>query len=140
MKNPSNNSIDANLRQIVYLFAIRNGGVKEWEFLRNKLREEKNDLEKEKMNTALKLTKDENLLNQYLNETLVISLRFEGLPHVYRTITSPERKMAFQLLDSSVFENDYGFLKGETPMKFLLERDAMWARENFSDWLNRQIE
>ena len=53
MKNASVNSIDANLRQVVYKSAIRNGEVKEWDFLWKKFLEERVDIERVRMMTPL---------------------------------------------------------------------------------------
>ena len=126
MKNPANKSIDVNLQQIVYQTAIRNGGVKEREFLRNKIGKEGNDLEKERMSTALaalELTEDKNLLNQNSNNALTNSL-----PRVYQTLTSNnlENKNAFQRL------NQKFLVRAGVETLFEIE-----VQEMVSEWLRR---
>jgi aminopeptidase 2 len=140
-KKPSVNSIDANLRQIVYSSAIRSGGRKEWNFMRNKLAEEKVDLEKERILVSLSSTRDADLIKQLLNETLKKSLQSQGLTSVYRSLTNDRlgSKISFDWLDdnwqiirdnlggsfASVFEIVKGFSErgvDEGPIRFQFGR------------------
>jgi hypothetical protein len=68
MKNPSVNSIDANLRQIVYSSAIRSGGTMEQEFLRSKLSDETVRSERDRIIATLGATKDAGKEQDFKND------------------------------------------------------------------------
>jgi hypothetical protein len=100
MKNASVNSIDANLRQVVYTSAIRNGGAKEWDFLWKKLLEERIDIEKIRIMKSLASAKDENLMNEFTNETL---LQGNRIATVSRSLSS--HKLGFRWMEDNFWDN-----------------------------------
>jgi hypothetical protein len=72
MEKPSDNNINANLREVVYTTAIRLGGEKEWNFLWDRFLEVTVDSERLKLIYALGVSTNENCIKKYLNETLAM--------------------------------------------------------------------
>ena len=69
MKNPSVNSIDRNLRQIVYATAVQHGGEEEHEFVLKQFKDEINGLEKGRMKVAVLASGIEGLIQKFRNES-----------------------------------------------------------------------
>ncbi|KAL0968053.1 hypothetical protein UPYG_G00261690 [Umbra pygmaea] len=70
MDDPDNNRIHPNLRTVVYCSAIAAGGVLEWDFGWNMLKNATIASEADKLMSSLACTKDNFLLKRYLDYTL----------------------------------------------------------------------
>ncbi|XP_052084120.1 aminopeptidase N-like isoform X4 [Mytilus californianus] len=70
MENPNENPIDVNLRGTVYCTAVRNGGLKEYEFLERKYKASIIPSEKYTLHHALSCSKDIKILRWYLKNIL----------------------------------------------------------------------
>ena len=106
MKNPNENKIDANLREVVYSTAIRQGEEKEWEFLWQKFTEETVDSERLKLIYTLGVSTNQNSIERYLNETLETlggNVRLQDVVYIYRSIGAfaPGRRFQFEWLLSN---------------------------------------
>jgi aminopeptidase N len=105
MKNATDNKIDANLREVVYSTAIRQGGEEEWEFLWQRFLEETVDSERLKLIYTLGVSKNETSILKYLNETLYVgeNVRLQDVVYIYRSIGAyaPGRRFQFDWLKSN---------------------------------------
>jgi hypothetical protein len=103
MSKPETNPIDADLREVVYTTAIRNGGDAEWNFLWNIYLKETVDSEKNKIIFALGASASEASITRYLEETLGPNIRLQDVIYVYRGIGAyaPGRRFQFEWLKSN---------------------------------------
>lgn len=103
MKNPSKNPVEADLREVVYGTAIRNGGDAEWDFLWEMYLKETIDSERNKMIYALGASVSEKSITRYLEETLESNVRLQDVIYVYRGIGAyaPGRRFQFEWLKSN---------------------------------------
>jgi len=101
MKNPEDNKINPNLRDVVYTTAIRLGGEDEWNFLWNRFLGEKIDSERLKLINALGVATSEKSITKYLDETLSMeNVRLQDVTYINRAIGSyaPGRRFQFEWL------------------------------------------
>lgn len=66
LNNPSNNSIEPNVRSIVYCTSIRLGNRIEFQFLLNQYKESNDPQEKSRIQTALSCTRDIQLIRYFI--------------------------------------------------------------------------
>ena len=101
MNSSSVNSIDPNLREVVYTTGVRLGGPKEWNFLWERFLEVKVDSERLKLIYALGVSTDEDSIKRYLYESLNrTQIRLQDVVYVYRAIGgyAPGRRFQFDWL------------------------------------------
>jgi len=97
----SSNPIHPDLRDVVYVTGVREGDDKDWQFLWSKLQTESVESEKSKLFEALGSSKDANLLEKYLEETLTLSnVRLQDVAQVFRAVgNNPQgRQVQFKWL------------------------------------------
>ena len=101
VKNPADNKIDPNVRDVVYATAVRLGGKQEWDFLWGQFLEETIDSERLKLINAMGVSTVQECITTYLEETLkMTNIRLQDVTYIYRAIggVAPGRRFQFEWL------------------------------------------